>query len=103
VVGEQGKCSGGRRVAPSESQPKRNVPPPSRRRKPATLRPVRECLLVTSVRFAEWTGRGRRENGADRQSDREIRVSQCTAMAKMGGFFKHPISLSLCEFENVIR
>lgn len=37
VVGERGKWSGGRRAAPSETQPKRNGPPPSRRRKPAAL------------------------------------------------------------------
>ena len=37
AVGERGKWSEGRREAISETQPQRNVPPSSRRRKPAAL------------------------------------------------------------------
>jgi hypothetical protein len=43
VVGERGKWSEGRREAPSESQPERNVPPPSRRRKPAAPAALRHA------------------------------------------------------------
>lgn len=35
MVGERGKWSEGRRVSSSETQPERNVPPPSRRRTPS--------------------------------------------------------------------
>lgn len=42
AVGERGKWSEGRREAPSETKPKRNVPPPSRRRKPAAVAAFRQ-------------------------------------------------------------
>ena len=64
VVGERGKWSGGRREAFSASQPERNVPPPSRRRKPAAIAAICQCRLVTSAVFAKQNRRGRRGNGA---------------------------------------
>ena len=51
----------------SESQPERNVLPPSRRRKPAIPVALCGCSLVTSARFAERNGRGREGDRADRQ------------------------------------
>jgi hypothetical protein len=42
AVGERGKWSEGRRVALSETKPKRNVPSPSRRRKLAAFAAIRQ-------------------------------------------------------------
>lgn len=64
AVGERGKWSVGWREAPSESQPERNDTPPSRRRKPAAPAAISPCKLVTSARFAKWSGRRREGDGA---------------------------------------
>lgn len=63
AVGGRGKWSAGRRAAYSESQPERNAPPPSHRRKPAVLAATLPMPLVTSARFARTTGKVERGTG----------------------------------------
>ena len=66
MVGERGKWSGRWNGAHSGMKLERNVPPQSRRRKPAAFAGG-EIPLVTSARFAKWNGLGRAGHGADRR------------------------------------
>ena len=64
VVGERGKWSGGRREAFSASQPERNARRRAADGSPPLMAAHCGCPLVTSARFAEWSGR-RREGDRD--------------------------------------
>ena len=79
VVGERGKWSGGRRGEFSASQPERNVPPPSRRRKPAAIAAICQCPLVTSAFFAKRNRRGRRAKGRPSSLWSEVKTALVTA------------------------